>query len=313
MRIYEHELEELSLLAQYMQRYKIHPTNALDLTLPPSIGEGVLRHQPFGTEMALSTGRFRFNEPVEMIHSLISDVMAFCVMRTGTMWEEVDRRQYLFEPGYIYWVRFESVAGLGVVPDAGYNDIIQLRFDPSLIAGWEGEEQVQNVPDEPVKIYRKIPIDPEIDHLINDLHHNPHTGPLEKLYAHSKTNELMVALLERFSPRSAVSPEDRAALNQARSLLLSNLKEHPTIPQIARQSGLNEQKLKQGFKTLWGKSIYQTLLDVRMERAKVLLKRGDVSVKEAAWEVGYTHISTFIAAFEKRYGERPGVFKKRYR
>ena len=50
-----------------------------------------------------------------------------------------------------------------------------------------------------------------------------------------------------------------------------------------------------------------------MERAKVLLKRGDVSVKEAAWEVGYAHISTFIAAFEKRYGERPGVFKKWYR
>lgn len=101
----------------------------------------------------------------------------------------------------------------------------------------------------------------------------------------------------------AVSPRDRRLLMAARDRLLQDLGNPPTIADLARETGLNQLKLKRGFKTLFGHSVYALFQRERMERARVLLD--DHRVTETAVMLGYSNISHFSAAFRKQFGILP--------
>ena len=89
--------------------------------------------------------------------------------------------------------------------------------------------------------------------------------------------------------------------------LIDNRFLHPlTIAQIAEQCFLSETKLKQGFKSCFNCTIYEYIVEKRMELAYRLLHNEKYKVKDVAWMVGYSNASHFIDAFKKRYGIKPG-------
>ncbi|MEG1770820.1 MAG: helix-turn-helix transcriptional regulator, partial [Comamonas sp.] len=65
-----------------------------------------------------------------------------------------------------------------------------------------------------------------------------------------------------------------------------------------------EFKLKQGFRELFGTSPHRMLTDIRMKKAWELLECG-LRVSTVADRVGYRHLSSFSAAFERHYGRTP--------
>nr|WP_275446065.1 helix-turn-helix transcriptional regulator [Paenibacillus sp. ACRSA] len=73
---------------------------------------------------------------------------------------------------------------------------------------------------------------------------------------------------------------------------------------------MNENKLKRAFKQQYGKSIHAYVIEKRMEKARELLESGEVSVSEAAHQVGYVNTSYFISRFRQMYGINPGVLKR---
>lgn len=79
----------------------------------------------------------------------------------------------------------------------------------------------------------------------------------------------------------------------------------PSIKELAYKSAINEFKLKKGFKTLFGTTIYGMLHTHRLEQAKTLLQHNDMSVQEAAKLVGYKSFSHFSKIFKERYGFLP--------
>lgn len=89
----------------------------------------------------------------------------------------------------------------------------------------------------------------------------------------------------------------------ARDRLLHDLSAPPTIEQLSREVGLNQLKLKQGFKILFGTSIYAMFQKHRMEHARFLLKNSNVT--EVAITMGYSNISHFSAAYRKQFGILP--------
>jgi len=94
----------------------------------------------------------------------------------------------------------------------------------------------------------------------------------------------------------------------ARERLLSDLSNPPTIEQLARETGLNQLKIKQGFKVLFGTTTYGLFQRERMERALTLLQTN--SVTETASTLGYSNISHFSAAFRKQFGVLPRVARR---
>jgi AraC-like DNA-binding protein len=80
----------------------------------------------------------------------------------------------------------------------------------------------------------------------------------------------------------------------------------PSIIELSRRVGLNDFKLKIGFKAIYGTTVYGLLRDERLEKARLLLEMNSMNVGEVAYSVGYSNPSHFANAFKKKFGINPG-------
>jgi AraC-like DNA-binding protein len=99
--------------------------------------------------------------------------------------------------------------------------------------------------------------------------------------------------------------EDIERIRLARELLTKNRRYHITINDLSQQIQLNRTKLQYGFKQLFGVSIDDYRILLRMEKAKELLEQTEKSVKEISILVGYKSMGSFSTMFKKIYSKSP--------
>ncbi|CAM1371238.1 AraC family transcriptional regulator [Tenacibaculum litopenaei] len=101
--------------------------------------------------------------------------------------------------------------------------------------------------------------------------------------------------------------DDREVLKirRAKDIIISKMSEPPTLQELANEVGLNLKKLKEGFKQIYGDTVYSFLFDYKMEFARQLLESNKYNVNEVGLQVGYSTSSHFIAAFKKKFGTTP--------
>ena len=143
----------------------------------------------------------------------------------------------------------------------------------------------------------------------------PDRGIIKQIYLESKSLELLalkLADLEQNKTTVKYQPKkyEVERLYYAREIIKNNLDNLPSLNSLAKQIGLNEYKLKQGFKAIFNDTVFGYLHDYRMKRSHLLLTSGTMNVTEVAQTFGYTNLSHFVAAFLKKYGIIPSVFKK---
>ncbi|HEY1121772.1 MAG TPA: AraC family transcriptional regulator, partial [Haloferula sp.] len=78
---------------------------------------------------------------------------------------------------------------------------------------------------------------------------------------------------------------------------------------LAKHVGCTPSYLSTLFKQHTGKTPSQTLREIRIERAAILLRDGKNNVTEAAYAVGYTSLSHFTKAFVIEKGVRPSDWR----
>lgn len=105
-----------------------------------------------------------------------------------------------------------------------------------------------------------------------------------------------------------ISSYNSSQIAIAKSILLDNLVNPPSVERLARLCNLSLSALKSGFKTHYNDTIYGVLRKERLRKAKQLLMEG-TSVTNAASEVGYSNSSKFSKAFKAYYGNSPKHFK----
>ncbi|MGF1568625.1 MAG: helix-turn-helix transcriptional regulator [Nodosilinea sp.] len=149
--------------------------------------------------------------------------------------------------------------------------------------------------------------------------HCPFHGLTQRLYLESKVWELMALLIEdlkttpdKFSP-PPLKPDDVDRIHYASKLLRHQITHPPTLIELARAVGINDHKLKVGFRQVFGTTVFGYLHDHRMERSRQLLESGDLSVTAAAQAVGFVSRGHFAAAFRRRYGVNPGTYARERR
>ena len=81
------------------------------------------------------------------------------------------------------------------------------------------------------------------------------------------------------------------------------------INELADYIGVNRSYLASNFKKTFGCSPQEFLVNLRMEKAKVLLKKQDLSINAVANVVGYTDQLAFSKAFKKHFGCSPSTYK----
>lgn len=108
----------------------------------------------------------------------------------------------------------------------------------------------------------------------------------------------------------ALSRDEMEKLQEAKRIMKERLVDPPTLLELSRLIGLNDYKLKVGFKELYGTTVFEYLKDERLKQALLMLQTGRVNVGEAACAVGYLNPSYFAEAFRTKYGVNPGLFIK---
>lgn len=134
---------------------------------------------------------------------------------------------------------------------------------------------------------------------------------VKKLYYKAKVYELLSLLFNKPEGTDDEScpfktdEEETMKIKHAKDILLKNMAEPPTLQELADEIGLNIKKLKQGFKQVYGDTVYGFLFDYKMEYARKLLDSGTYNVNEVGNRIGYSTASHFIAAFKKKFGTTP--------
>ncbi|MCR4158376.1 AraC family transcriptional regulator [Kerstersia gyiorum] len=119
---------------------------------------------------------------------------------------------------------------------------------------------------------------------------------------------LLAAQTRTFLPSTPVKGrlrgDDQDRILRVRDILLHQYEQQLTIAYLCTTAGINEFKLKQGFREMFDTSPHRMLMDIRMKKAWELLETG-LYVSTVAYRVGYEHLSSFSAAFERYYGRTP--------
>ncbi|MEM6501976.1 MAG: AraC family transcriptional regulator [Cyanobacteria bacterium P01_C01_bin.89] len=141
----------------------------------------------------------------------------------------------------------------------------------------------------------------------------PYEGPTRWIYWESKVLELLALRLEELkesslkpTAKSTLKPDDLDRLHHAREILHKRLASPPSLLELAELAGLNDYKLKTGFKEVFGNTVFGDLRQHRLEQARHLLQERQISVMGAATAVGYANQAHFAAAFRKQFGINPG-------
>jgi AraC-like DNA-binding protein len=81
------------------------------------------------------------------------------------------------------------------------------------------------------------------------------------------------------------------------------------VEALARDAHMSAGHLSREFRRVYGESPYAYLMTRRIERAKALLRRGDLSVTEVCFAVGCSSLGTFSTRFTELVGVPPSAYR----
>ncbi len=151
---------------------------------------------------------------------------------------------------------------------------------------------------------------PEMMSGIRQILQNNYSAAVRKSFLESKVIELLILAVDKaeqnkFEKTISLTPYDKERIEEARMLLLNTPEAYESVIALARKVGINDFKLKKGFRQLYGCSVFDYLQQVRMQKAKILLEETLIPIADIAYMSGYNDPPNFTAAFKRQYGLTP--------
>ena len=164
------------------------------------------------------------------------------------------------------------------------------------------------------KYYKDAHISPSMAIVLNQLmNYNLHPN-VKTLYFKGKAYELLSLYFNRPADADVeqcpflVDEDNVVKIKRAKEIIISRMAEPPTLLELSKEINLPLNRLKEGFKQIYGDSVFSFLFDYKMEIARQLLATGSHNVNEVGLRVGYSTASHFIASFKKKFGTTPKKF-----
>ncbi|NCT16918.1 MAG: AraC family transcriptional regulator [Flavobacteriaceae bacterium CG_4_8_14_3_um_filter_34_10] len=134
---------------------------------------------------------------------------------------------------------------------------------------------------------------------------------VKRIYLKGKAYELMGLYFNRPNEVDVeqcpflIDEDNVRKIRNAKEIIIHQIAEPPSLQELADAIGLSLKKLKEGFKEIYGDTVFGFLFDYKMEYARKLLETGSHNVNEVGLKVGYSTSSHFISAFKKKFGITP--------
>ncbi len=161
------------------------------------------------------------------------------------------------------------------------------------------------------KFYKKNETDATIEVALNQIiNEDLHSKTLD-IFRYAKALEILSLYFSAEARQENAScpylndEESVRKIKNAKEILIKRMASPPMISELAIEVGLNEHRLKEGFKGLYGSTLFQYLLDYKMNKGRNMLDSGKYKVKEVAYDLGYHNPSHFITAFKNKFGVTP--------
>jgi AraC family transcriptional activator of pyochelin receptor len=281
-----------------------------------------------GIRMAYSDLRFARPEPLKWDYHIDIDLITFQINIDGTILMEtrdgatvpfINSRQHnlFYSPGNdgdggylkserlrssMFFMQFTKEAFLRLTADA--NEALT-RFNESVMGNMPAMLSANN-----------LPVGGAMLSTVKSIINCPFEKDLKKMYLHSKAIEFLVLQAEACNKevnmpvKYITSPYEKECMVQARDYLTANMDNPPSLSALAKICGVNEYKLKRGFKETFGTTVFGYLSDARLELAKEDIVHNRKSSAEIATELGYSSPQHFSNAFKKKFGLSPNQFRK---
>lgn len=164
------------------------------------------------------------------------------------------------------------------------------------------------------EVFYKHKITPSMKVILHQILNCPYKKGPRNIYMEGKILEFFAIyfneiIYQRENYNSLkLSNEDINSIYKAREILDNSIGNPPTLASLSKTICLNEFKLKNGFKEIFGETVYAYVMSNRLETARLLLEERNMQVSEVASHVGYANASHFASAFRKKFGINPGEY-----
>ena len=161
------------------------------------------------------------------------------------------------------------------------------------------------------KYYDDAEIKPTVSIVLQQIINSNINSSIRELYVKGKVYELLSLHFQKEENTAGeycpflVDEQNVLKIRKAKDIIISRMSEPPSLQELATEIGLNLKKLKEGFKQIYGDTVYSFLFDYKMEHSRKLLESNQYNVNEVGLQVGYSTASHFIAAFKKKFGTTP--------
>ncbi|AEE48615.1 helix-turn-helix transcriptional regulator [Haliscomenobacter hydrossis] len=201
----------------------------------------------------------------------------------------------------MFFIQFTKAAFLRLTQ--GANESLN-RFNDSVLHGHPSLLSPTN-----------LPLNAAMLNLIHNIVNCAYTEGLKKMYLLSKSIEFLVlqaeacTLAQQPAYQHLKTKYDEECIHYAREYLLNHVENPPSLSELAKIIGLNEYKLKRGFKEVFGNTVFGYLAEARLEIAKNEILDSKKNISQIAAELGYSSVQHFSHAFRKKFGFSPNKLK----
>jgi transcriptional regulator GlxA family with amidase domain len=138
------------------------------------------------------------------------------------------------------------------------------------------------------------------------------TGADRRVLAPMYLREMVYRVLQReqYARLLAIAAAESASnpVSAVLEYVRAHLSDPLTVADLAEQVSLSPSAFAHLFRDVTGRSPYQFVKEMRLDKARELLIDGQLAVVRVAQEVGYGSVSHFISEFRSRFGVTPGTY-----
>jgi AraC-like DNA-binding protein len=109
----------------------------------------------------------------------------------------------------------------------------------------------------------------------------------------------------------SIDIDELRRLRRARDRMDREFAQPLDVPALARTALMSPAHFSRRFRETYSETPYSYLMTRRIERAKALLRQGELSVTAVCFEVGCTSLGSFSAKFTELVGETPSTYRAR--
>ncbi|MEO0536317.1 MAG: AraC family transcriptional regulator [Cyanobacteria bacterium P01_A01_bin.123] len=297
--------------------------------LPPSLGEGSARliNLRGGLTLKILKGKLQQTVRHERKHEsnfpLVAKFYVSGFSRVQTKRPIGSQADYVETAGCHYLYHLPDIAEVEEWPSHELHQMVMVSAQPDYFRAFSSSETPLAPTlrrllegDETQRFHQSLgQITPTMGQVLQQILQTPYQGMMQQLYLESKALELLALQFSHWAevqPAKGLRPlpaDELDQLHAAKAILTRNVSDPLPLSDIAQQVGLNEYRLKQGFRQVFGTTVFGYLHHCRMQQAQHLLRNSNLTIAGVAVRIGYRNPEAFSTAFRRKFAISPKAYQ----